>query len=70
MDRNAMKVQALLEKISALTTNYENQIADMRVELTITRQELQLERENNVEEPSQAVSEEQTDGTEPGDSPE
>lgn len=40
-DRNALKVQALLEKISNLTTNYENQVADMRVDITILGQENQ-----------------------------
>lgn len=41
MDRNELKVQALLEKISNLTTNYENQVADLRVEVTMLTQELQ-----------------------------
>lgn len=41
MDRNELKVQALLEKISSLTTNYENQIADLRVEVTLASNELQ-----------------------------
>lgn len=41
MDKNQLKIQALLEKISNLTTNYENQIADLRVDLTMTTQELQ-----------------------------
>lgn len=40
IDRNELKVQALLEKISNLTANYENQIADLRVELTIISEEL------------------------------
>ena len=35
LDRKDLKIQALLEKISSLTTQYENQIADLRVELTI-----------------------------------
>lgn len=39
MDKNELKVQALLEKISTLTTQYENQVADLRVELTLTSQE-------------------------------
>lgn len=39
MDRNELKIQALLEKISNLTTNYENQVADLRVELHIRTQE-------------------------------
>lgn len=41
MDRNELKVQALLEKISSLTTGYENQVADLRVEITMLSNELQ-----------------------------
>lgn len=39
--RLELKNQALLEKVSSLTTNYENQIADLRVECTLLAQELQ-----------------------------
>lgn len=39
--RLELKNQALLEKVSSLTTNYENQIADLRVEVTILTSELQ-----------------------------
>lgn len=49
MDRNELKVQALLEKISSLTANYENQVADLRVEVTIVtheRDELLAEKED------------------------
>jgi hypothetical protein len=54
MDRNELKVQALLEKISTLTTQYENQVADLRVELTMTSAELEAAREriNELETPS------------------
>lgn len=45
MDRNELKVQALLEKISNLTTNYENQIADMRVDYTLLSQDRDQLRE-------------------------
>ena len=41
MDRKELKIQALLEKVSSLTTSYENQLADFRVEITILSQELQ-----------------------------
>jgi uncharacterized protein YeeX (DUF496 family) len=41
MDRKDLKVQALLENISNLTTQYENKIADLRVELTETSQQLE-----------------------------
>lgn len=41
MDRNELKIQALLEKLSNLTANYENQIADLRVDITLTSIELE-----------------------------
>lgn len=41
MDRKELKIQALLEKISNLTTNYENQVADLRVELTVLGKEVE-----------------------------
>lgn len=40
LDRKDLKIQALLEDISQLTTQYKNQVADLRVELTIVSQEL------------------------------
>ena len=40
MDRKDLKIQALLERIRDLTTNYENQVADLRVELTVVNSEL------------------------------
>lgn len=43
--RLELKNQALLEKISSLTTNYENQIADLRVEMTVLAQDLNSTRE-------------------------
>lgn len=42
--RLELKNQALLEKVSSLTTNYENQIADLRVEVTMLMNELQNAR--------------------------
>lgn len=39
MDRKDLKIQALLEKISTLTTQKENEIADLRVELTVVSEE-------------------------------
>lgn len=68
-NRLELKNQALLEKISSLTTNYENQVADLRVEITILSNELQsaqtelsaaVERLNKAEEISE-VSEEAED---------
>lgn len=34
-----LKTQALLERISNLTAEYENKVADLRVELTLVTQE-------------------------------
>lgn len=47
-----LKAQALLERISSLTMQYENQIADLRVELTRVSEEL-----NSLRSQSQAPSE-------------
>jgi hypothetical protein len=52
MDRNELKIQALLEKISNLTANYENQVADYRVEITFLTQrveELEKQQEGDGE---------------------
>lgn len=35
LQRSQLKVQALVEKISELTSNYENQCADYRVDITL-----------------------------------
>lgn len=35
-----LKIQALLERVSELTTQYENKVADLRVELTVTANQL------------------------------
>jgi hypothetical protein len=41
-----LKIQGLLERISQLTTNYENNIADLRVALTmVTNERDQLRQE-------------------------
>jgi uncharacterized protein YeeX (DUF496 family) len=49
-DRKELKNQALLEKISNMTAQYENQVADLRVELTIAQHEKQqLEAQLNSE---------------------
>lgn len=40
-DRKDLKVQALLERVSNLTAQYENQAADLRVEYTFLEQEYQ-----------------------------
>lgn len=45
MDRTELKVKALLERVSNLTTEYENKVADLRVELTVVSQERDAEVE-------------------------
>jgi hypothetical protein len=40
-NRKDLKIQALLEKVSSLVTNYENTIADLRVNITLAEQENQ-----------------------------
>lgn len=60
-----LKVQALLERVSSLTSNYENQIADLRVEITTLVQELQrLSEESNNGEDADEASEEDADDVE------
>ena len=60
LDRKDLKIQALLEKVSTLTTQYENQIADLRVELTISENEREaLAKEvENLNAPVEDVSSE------------
>lgn len=41
MDRNELKVMALRERVAALTADYEDKVADLRVELTLVSQELE-----------------------------
>lgn len=41
MDKNELKAQALLERVSEITVAYENKCADYRVEITELSQRLQ-----------------------------
>lgn len=41
MDRNELKIQALLERISTITSSYENQDAERRIDITILTGEKQ-----------------------------
>lgn len=59
LDRKDLKIQALLEKVSNLTTQYENQVADLRVDLTIVSQECEQLR--------QRIGELETPDSEPQD---
>jgi len=49
VDRKDLKIQALLEKVSTMTAQYENQVADLRVELTLVSQELNEARQAAAE---------------------
>jgi len=52
-----LKAQALLERISTLTAEYENKVADLRVELTIISNERDSLKEEliNVQEKTKNV---------------
>lgn len=58
MDKNELKILALRERISQLTTDYEDKIADLRVALTISEQEklelVESLKEKNVSEDEKA----------------
>lgn len=57
LTRKDLKIQALLEKVSNLTAQYENQVADLRVEVTLLSAELQEARSPQAEEVSDASQE-------------
>lgn len=59
LTRKDLKIQALLEKVSSLTSNYENVQADHRVEITLLTQRVEeLERENELlSEPTETPTE-------------
>jgi uncharacterized protein YeeX (DUF496 family) len=73
-DRKDLKIQALLEKIGSLTTQYENQVAEMRVDLTLLsndrdqlREQLnKMSQPTDVSEPNEEVVHEITDLPSPG----
>lgn len=53
-----LKIQALLERISNLTATYENQVADLRVALTVSEQVREQQEEIlNVLEETEEVTE-------------
>lgn len=60
--RKDLKIQALLEKISILTTQYESQDADRRVTITELNQENEALREElrKYEEDAHVVEKEET----------
>lgn len=65
MDRNELKIQALLEKISSLTANYENQVADYRVEITLLSQRVEeLEKQQEDDGETSVEVEPEADSTE------
>lgn len=53
LDRKDLKIQALLEKLAANKAELENEIADLRVELTIVSQELEKFKEEEKDVPSE-----------------
>lgn len=57
LDRKDLKIQALLEKVSSMTAQYENQVADLRVDLTIVSQELETYHRRDAE--AQATQEDE-----------
>lgn len=60
--RSELKVQALLEKVGNLTSNYESQIADARVEITLLNNELGMLRQQLADQAGEDVSEEEVSG--------
>jgi uncharacterized protein YpuA (DUF1002 family) len=40
LDRNALKQQALLERVASLTAEYENKVAELRVDFTVVSEQL------------------------------
>lgn len=57
-DRKDFKIQALLEKISSLVTNYENEVSDYRVEITLLTREVQRLREQYEDKDAEETQEE------------
>lgn len=53
VDRKDLKIQALLERVSSLTTQYENQAAEFRVEITVLSEELRKYTEKGPDEAPQ-----------------
>lgn len=45
-DKKDLKILALRERVAQLTAEYEDKIADLRVELTVTAQELDSYKNN------------------------
>lgn len=51
MDKQDLKIEALRQRIAEITAQYEDRIADLRVELTVLSQELEgfKKESDNVE---------------------
>lgn len=58
MDKQSLKIQALLERVSELTTTYESKLADLRVELTVVHSQLAEAEHSLVELKEKDVQEE------------
>lgn len=59
MDQNELKMQALLDSISRISAEYENKIADLRVQLTVIQNDNQAvtEERNNLRSELSALQE-------------
>jgi hypothetical protein len=67
INREALKNQALLERVSNLTAEYENKVADLRVELTVVGEQLREateKLESNGLVPEEAEADAPTDAAE------
>lgn len=74
MDKRDLKIQALREalreRVSSITDEYENRIADIRIELTELTQAYDLLRDENerLRQEKNAREKEETDSSSPEDS--
>ena len=50
LDERDLKISSLLDRIASLTANYENEVANLRVTLTVVKRELDALKEKNVSE--------------------
>lgn len=64
LDRKDLKIQALLEKIATLTQSYENQVADLRVAITVSEQSLK-ESQDEIKRLTEPVNTEDPDVSAP-----
>ena len=63
LDRKDLKILALKEKLGQIVSDYEERIADLRVELTLTAQQVQ-EMSDKITELSEPDVQEEADNSE------